>query len=58
MKNPLREDERIVKLMKMTRQPTKHLVKKMSEIPSKEPRKLDPMILEDPRKGEGIQVEI
>ena len=35
-----------------------HLFWKTTEIPSKERRQLDPMILEDPETGEGIEVEI
>ena len=33
-------------------------MKEISEILSNEPKQLDPMILEDPGKGERIQVEI
>ena len=36
---------------------TEHYVKKIFEIPSKETKQLDPMILEDLEKGEGIQAE-
>ena len=55
IKNPPRKEEMTVALLKIARQPTKHMVKNISEILSKEPRQLDPMILEDPEIGEGIQ---
>ena len=51
-------DEVIVALLNMTRQPTKHLLKKDSGVPSPKPRELDPMVLDAPGKGEGIQGEI
>ena len=47
-----------VGLLNIVKQSTEHFVKKISEIPIKEPRQLDPMVREDPEKGEGIQVEI
>ena len=53
VKNPPRKDEMSVDLLNVAWQPTKHLMKKISEIPSKQPRQLDPMILEDPEEGEG-----
>ena len=54
--NPPKE-EVIVALLKVTRQPTRHMLKKVTGIPSREPRELDPMVLEVPLKDEGIQVE-
>ena len=34
-----------------------HLLKQTNEIPSNEPRQLDPMVLEDLEKGQRVQVE-
>ena len=42
----------------MAKQPTKHLVKKISEILNKDPRQLDPMVHEVPVTDEGVQVGI
>ena len=53
-----KQDEVIVALLKMTRQHTKHLLKKNAGVPSTKPWDLDPMVLDAPGKGEGIQVEI
>ena len=53
-----RKDEVIVAILKMTRQPAKHLLKKVIGVPDNRPRELDPMVMEAPGKGEGIQVEI
>ena len=50
--HPLKVEEVIVALLTMTRQPTKH------EYPAKQTRDLNPMVLEAPGKGVGIQVEI
>ena len=44
--------------MKTTREPTVHLVKKPEGISSKEPRDLDPLVLEPPMKTKGIELEI
>ena len=55
---PPKKDEVIIALLKMTRQPTKHLLKKDAGVPSTKPWELDPMVLDAPGKGEGIQVEI
>ena len=41
----------IVALLKMTRQPTKHLLKKYAGVPSTKPWDLDPMVLDAPGKG-------
>ena len=57
MKNPPMEDEVIMDLLKMTKQPTKPLLKKVTGEPIKEPRELDPSVFEVPGKGQGIQVE-
>ena len=51
-KNPLGKDEITVALLKRARQLPKHWLKKTTGISSKEPRQLDPVILED------LQVEI
>ena len=42
--------------MKMLRQPTTHPEKKLGGIPSKEPRNLDPVILQPPTNTEGIEL--
>ena len=53
-----KKDEVIVALLKMTRQPTKHLLKKDAGVSSTKHWELDPIVLDAPGKGEGIQVEI
>ena len=52
------KEEVIVAFLKMTKQPTKHLMKKATGVPSRKPRELDPTIVEVLGKDEGIQVEI
>ena len=56
--HPPKKNEVNIALLKMTRQPTKHLLKTDTGIPSKKRRELDPNVLESPEKGEVIQVEI
>ena len=51
VEKPPRKDEMVVALLKMARQPTKNLVKKVSESSSKKPRQLDPTSLDDPGIG-------
>ena len=34
-----------------TRRPTLHLLRKAGGVPSQEPRKLDPVVLDNPREG-------
>ena len=55
---PPKMDEVTVAHVKMSRQPAKHLTKKVVGVSSKKARELDPMVLEAPGRGEGIQVDI
>ena len=57
-KNPSKKDEVIVALLRMTRPPTTHLLKKVTGVPCRKPSELDPVVLEVPGRGEGIEVEI
>ena len=56
-----KKDEVIVALLKMTRQPTEHLLKKDAGVPSPKPWELDPMVLDargrrgDPGGDRGCQ---
>ena len=49
-----KKDDVIVALLRMTRQPTQHLWRTPSDVPSKEPRELDPMVLANPSEGKGF----
>ena len=58
IRHPPRKEAVIAALMKMLRQPAAHQEKKPGGISSKEPRDLDPMVLEHPTNTNGMKLTI
>ena len=47
-----------IALLRQTRRPTLHLLKKPGGVPSKKQRELDPTVLDNLSEGKGLQLEI